>query len=326
MRYLKAFAWENTWFVWVFCGCFLFPPLIAYLSIPSLLDLYRETGLRLNVIMLAVGLVAGTSGIFYGLGLVRVGLAMANSLSNGVALIGGSFLPLILQHPEAMHGKVGSFLATGLGLSLGGVGVCALAASQTDQRSAYMNEEPQRSKTQFRIVLEGIVLCVAAGLLTPLMNWGLAFAGDFSIAARRHGASPAFESFALFVPYLGTSFVSNGIYCAMLWKKNGTFRQFATPQGLWFTFVAIIMAVIWMGGILFYGWAMPWMGSYGPIIAWPISLASTSIASAVAEYLYGDWTGKALRTLLYGLAMLIASVAAFAYCSLLIQVNTVTQS
>ena len=59
MRYMKAFAWENTWFVWPFCGCSLFPPLIAYLTIPSLLEAFRATGLRLNCIMLGVGFVAG---------------------------------------------------------------------------------------------------------------------------------------------------------------------------------------------------------------------------------------------------------------------------
>src|SRR5215813_12701859 len=94
MRYMKEFAWENTWFVWVFSGCVVFPVLIGYASIPSLLGVFREVGLRLNLIVLAVGLVAGMSGILFGLALAKVGMTLANSLSNGVSLVIGSFLPL----------------------------------------------------------------------------------------------------------------------------------------------------------------------------------------------------------------------------------------
>jgi L-rhamnose-H+ transport protein len=317
MRYMKAFAWENTWFVWVLFSCLLFPPLIAYLTIPSLAAVYQETGARLNLIMLAVGLVAGTSGIFFGLGLARIGMALANSLSNGVSLAIGSFIPLIVQHPEVLNEYVGMVLIAGLGLSIGGVCFCAWAGSQSEHESEYMDSSnlPQLRR---RAVLNGIILSIAAGLLTPLLNLGLAFAGEFADAAKRQGASQAFMSFALYVPYLGTSFVSNGIYCAVLWKKNGSYRQFKDRRGLVFTAMAVGMAAIWIVGNILYGWAMPWMQSYGPILGWPISLASTTVAATVAEYLYGDWKGKALRILFFGVLMLMGSIALLAYCGLLL--------
>src|SRR6185503_4397070 len=83
MRYMKRFAWENTWFIWALTGCVLFPPLIAWLTIPSLFRVLSEVGLRLNLIVLGMGLIAGTSGICIGLALSRVGMTITNSLSNG---------------------------------------------------------------------------------------------------------------------------------------------------------------------------------------------------------------------------------------------------
>ena len=49
MRYMTKFAWENTWFVWVISGCLIFPPIIAYLTIPSLFQVLEQVGLRLKL-------------------------------------------------------------------------------------------------------------------------------------------------------------------------------------------------------------------------------------------------------------------------------------
>ena len=83
--------------------------------------------------------------------------------------------------------------------------------------------------------------------------------------------------------------------------------------------MAVGMAVLWIIGCVLYGWAMPWMKSFGPVIGWPVSMACTNVASAVAEYFYGDWRGRALRTLSYGLLVLTLAIFIFGYANLLIQ-------
>lgn len=318
MRYMKQFAWENTWFIWCLFALIIFPPIIAFLTIPDILGVLKEVGWRLNLIILGVGLVAGTSGILFGVGLSRVGMTLANSLSNGVSLVLGSFVPLVIQHRNEVTGKIGITLIIGLLLSLIGVIICAVAGAQQTGDSAY-SEVDYKSRSRTFIALQGVGLCIAAGLLTPLLNFGIAFADDYMLIARKHGASEVFMTFAFYIPYLGTSFVSNAIYCFILWKRNQTHKQFRDPSAPKFVMMAASMAVIWMVGMLFYGWAMPSMKSYGPVIGWPISLVSTSIASAIVEYLYGDWHGKAWNTLKYGLMALIISIGMFAYANLIIQ-------
>jgi L-rhamnose-H+ transport protein len=313
MRYMKKFAWENTWFVWALAGCFIMPPLIACVTIPSLLVVLREVGLRLNLIVLGVGLVAGTSGILFGRSLGKVGMTLANSLSNGVSLVIGSFVPLVIQHRGVLHSSVGASILAGLGLSVLGVVVCAVAGSQRGQESAYMQIDYHGGTRITAVALEGIALSIAAGLLTPFMNFGVAFADDYMKVARAHGASEAFMTLAFYVPYLGASFVSNAIYCGYLWKKNHTAKQFREPNGVRFTLMAVVMAGIWIVGMLLYGWAMPWMHTFGPVIGWPIMLASCNLGVAVIEYFYGDWTGKSLRTLTYGLIALSGSISLLAY-------------
>jgi hypothetical protein len=174
-----------------------------------------------------------------------------------------------------------------------------------------------------RIVLQGIISSIAAGLLMPLINLGLAFGDDFMRVARNHGASETFMSFAVYVPFFATTFVSNSVYCALRWKKNQSYKQFFEPRSLHLAALAALIAAMWMGGNVLYGWALPWMQTYGPVLGWPICLASCNIAAALAECAYGDWRGNALSILAVGLGVLTASIAMFGYASLLIQ-NAVT--
>lgn len=319
MRYMTKFAWENTWFVWVLSGCVIFPPVIAFLAIPSFLEVLEQVGFRLNLIMLAVGLVAGISGICIGRAIGMVGIALANSLCNGMALVVGAFVPLVIQHRAALHGKIGASLIAGLALGAAGVVVVAIAGSRRKMESAYMKIDYRGGSRITAVAVTGVVLSIVAGLLTPLQNIGIAFGGAFMKAAQAHGSSEVFMTFAFYVPYLATSFVSNGVYCAHLWKKNDTFKQFKVPQNMRYAAMAVGMAVVWIIALLLYGWAMPWMKTYGPVIGWPVALASNCLASAAVEYLYGDWRGKDLRTLSYGLLVLMCSIGMFTYSNLLIQ-------
>ncbi|MEW5979620.1 MAG: L-rhamnose/proton symporter RhaT [Acidobacteriota bacterium] len=318
MRYTKQFAWENTWFIWAFTCCLLFPPTIAYFTIPDLLQVFREVGVRLNLIILGVGLVAGMSGICIGLGLRKVGMAITNSLSSGVALAVGAFVPLAVQHRSVLFTNVGLTLYLGLILAVAGVVICALAGSKRNGESAYASQSHQATNKRRSIILQGIVLAIVAGLLTPAQNFGMAFADTFMKVARAHGSSEAFMAFAFYIPYFGTSFVSNGIYCAWLWKKNNSLAQFREPCAVRFTALSVGMAALWIGGCILYGWAMPWMKTFGPVVAWPISMVTTNLTSAFVEYLYGDWEGKALQALTYGLVVLTIAIGIFGYSSFMI--------
>jgi L-rhamnose-H+ transport protein len=321
MRYLKAFAWENSWFAWNLWACAVFSPLIAWWTIPSIFSVFDEIGLKRNLAILAIGLLSGGTAILFGLGLARVGTTLVNSLCNGVGLIAGSFIPLLVQHREALEGRVGLLLMVGFALSLLGVVVCAWAGSLREQPSAYMDHDHETTR---RVNLEGILLCIAAGLLMPLVNLGLAFGDGMMLVAEEHGASDVFKSFAVYVPFFATTFVSTAAYSATKWKSSRTYDQFFGPGGMRLLVIAAAIAALWMGGNVLYGWALPWMDSYGPVLAWPICLVSCNIAAALVECAYGDWKGKSLQALAVGLLILTASIATFGYASLLIQDSAIT--
>jgi L-rhamnose-H+ transport protein len=319
VRYMNKFAWENIWFVYSLFGSAAFPFLLGWVTIPSMFGLYREIGWRMNLLVIAAGLLSGAAVIMYGLALVRIGMALVNALGNGIALLLSAFVPLLIQHREAIQGPLGLSLVLGMAFAVPGVVICAVAASERDQDSAYMDTEQQKERSHARIAWIGVGLAIGFGLLQPAMNFGLAFAGDYVKLARAHGTSEAFTCNAFYIPFLAPSLLSSGIYFAYLWKKNRTLGQFRGPNVLRYCLWCVLIAVIWFVGMVLYGWAMPWMKSYGPIIGWPVLMAGITLFSAAVEYLYGDWRGRALRTLTHGLVALTISIAIFGYANWLIE-------
>ncbi|MGD0012558.1 MAG: L-rhamnose/proton symporter RhaT [Terriglobia bacterium] len=321
VRHIKKFAWENIWFIFSLFGVVIFPILVGGLTIPSMLGLYREIGWRMNLLVIAAGLLGGAGAVMYGLSLVRIGMAQVNGLGNGISVVVGAFVPLIIQHREAMRGRLGLSLLLGAMFGVLGVVICALAASQRDQESAYMDPEQQKGHSHAHTAFVGVLLAVGYGLTASIMNFGLAFADDYMKLARTHGTSEVFAANAFYIPMCFANFLSSSLYYGYLWKKNGTLAQFRGPKVLRYWLWCTLIAAIWFfGGMILYGWAMPWMKSYGPVVGWPVCLTASTLSCAVVEYCYGDWKGRPLRTLSFGLVALSTSIAVFGYVSWLIQI------
>lgn len=130
VRYMAKFAWENTFFVYELFGLVVLPIFTGYVTIPFLLDVYREVGWRTNLLIMTVGFLGGAGAVVYGLALVRIGMALVNAIGNGISIVLGSFIPLLIQHHEALQGRLGFALTSGIVLGLLGVVICAVAASQ----------------------------------------------------------------------------------------------------------------------------------------------------------------------------------------------------
>lgn len=206
----------------------------------------------------------------------------------------------------------------GLVFAVLGVAISA-AAAQHKQESAYLHADARKGQDRVRTALVGILLAAGFGLIQPLYNFGLAFTDDYMKLAGLHGASDAFTSVAFFIPYLAPSFLSSCLYFGFLWKKNRSFGQLRGPHWLRYYALTSAIALVWFAGILLYGWAMPWMKTFGPVVGWPVNLIAITILSAVVEYFYGDWHGKPLRMLTCGLIALTISIAIFGYANLLLQ-------
>ncbi len=45
MKFTREWAWENTWLVWTIFALVIFPPLLTFLTVPALGEVYAQTGM-----------------------------------------------------------------------------------------------------------------------------------------------------------------------------------------------------------------------------------------------------------------------------------------
>jgi len=75
--------------------------------------------------------------------------------------------------------------------------------------------------------------------------------------------------------------------------------------------LAVLMALLWGGSIFVYGAAAPRLGSLGPSIWWPLSLATGLLLANVIGVGLGEWRGvpQGSKKLMYsGILVLIVAI------------------
>ena len=101
----------------------------------------------------------------------------------------------------------------------------------------------------------------------------------------------------------------------MLFRSVAKFRQ---PGAIRLYSLAAVMAVLWGGSIFVYGAAAPRLGSLGPSIGWPLSLATGLLLANLIGISLGEWrrVPQAAKTLMYsGILVLIFAIVVLSRAS-----------
>jgi len=110
---------------------------------------------------------------------------------------------------------------------------------------------------------------------------------------------------------LGSGAIANLAYCGYLLGKNRTWSNFRQPKSMPLYALAILMGLLWAGGIFAYGLAAPKLGKLGPAIGWPLSLVVSLVTANCWGFLTGEWklsSPPARRAMRVGLAILLVAI------------------
>ncbi len=306
-KYTTRWKWENIWAVWAVVALFVTPWLLAFLTIPDLLSFYQNTSVGFILLLVAFGFGVGLSQVFFGLALAAVGLSIGFAVTIGLSTALGSLVPLVLLHPGEVLTPKGTTVITGVALILIGTGCCGLASSKKSRDAerttgAALDRLPQRRFSA------GMVLCILAGVLSPLVNVALAFGSPMLSRAAQLGVGPAHQANVIWPPLLTSTMIPYLAYCFYLWRKNGSLRLFTLPgTGLYWLF-GTMMGLLWAGSLAFYGAASTRMAAMGPVLGWPLFMSVIIISSNVWGFATGEWRGtkpKTVALMLAGIGFLI---------------------
>jgi L-rhamnose-H+ transport protein len=306
MKRVRGWEWENTWLVWSFLAMILIPLAVAATTIPNLRAVYNAAGPESLARTAIYGMLWGASAVLFGLGIMRVGLALGFGIILGIGSSLGAIVPLVSLHRNQLFTTVGFLTLTGIGIILAGVSACARAGLLRETAGA-----TQRSEGSFTT---GLVICVLSGIGTTFMSLGLNEAAPIYVAAEALGASRAYSVNAVWPAMLAGGFTVNAAYCIFLMIRRRSAARFAHSV-LTNLSLALAMAVLWSGSNFVYGAGARGMGPLGLVLGWPIYMAAIVLTANAWGVLTGEWRGAGRRAAAWAVAgslLLVAGISVIA--------------
>ncbi|MDE3199561.1 MAG: hypothetical protein KGN79_01470 [Acidobacteriota bacterium] len=303
MKYTRKWAWENTWLIWSLLALLILPALAAWLSVPSLSQLYHnaDSAMLLSVFLFGVGW--GIAQVLFGLALSSIGIALAFSIVLGLSAAIGSLLPFIQFHRDRLFEPQGLMALVGLALVIVGVTITAIAGRMRDRSS---NTETT-SNIPFTT---GLILAIVSGVCASMMNLGIANGAPLAQAAALHGAGSNWVVTAIWLPLLVGGSLPNLLYCFYLLRKRGTTANFSVASSGSHWGLTLCMAVLWFGSSLLYGISSGLLGELGAVIGWPVFMSLIVITASAVGVLTGEWRGASRRALQVQIAAVVVLVIA----------------
>ena len=212
----------------------------------------------------------------------------------------GSLIPLF-QIENATSQPSFPYIIGGLIISLIGVAITAKAGIDRDKLI--------NSSSKSKNILKGLLIAVACGLLSSLLNVGFANAAPIAEKAQEFGVITRNSSLAAWVVVLWGAFIMNFSYAIILLFKNNTWSTFSLKNSVNAYKWSFIAGFCWFAALGVYGQGAALLGEIGPVIGWPILLGLSLIISNYWAYNAGEWNNakKPFNKLLIGLFVLIIS-------------------
>lgn len=313
-RYTPRWKWEHIWGG----GSLMSILLVAWLTIPAPLQVLREAGASSLLMTSLFGAAWGLGGIFFGLGVEIVGIAVGVSLILGLIAVVGSALPLLIYKPEQVATPGGQLLLGALAIMIVGIVLCGYAG-RLRQRAAQdvavaavaggsetvVAPAASQNRSKFKL---GMFFCILSGVLSPMVNFAVIKGDTLRALAIQHGASPLWAMNAVWLLVFTVAYGVFVIYALFLMAKNKTFSEWIHPPTGKYWGLAITMGLLWGGGVILYGAGVSYMGSLGAYAGWPLLLVAAIAGSNVSAILIGEWKGaskKPSRVMSAALAVLV---------------------
>ncbi len=157
LKYVRGWAWEKTWLFYSIVGMVIVPWLIVAWAVPHPASVFASVPTRELVTTALFGAGWGIGSVLFGLGVARVGTAMAFAIVVSMTATLGSLIPLAVLQPSELRSARTLWLLLGLAIVLLGLTLCAgLVSSKRPHRkvsrqkkTAEVQASPRRRRVDF---------------------------------------------------------------------------------------------------------------------------------------------------------------------------------
>ncbi|MBE0537674.1 MAG: hypothetical protein IH624_18570 [Phycisphaerae bacterium] len=312
----KTTPWENLWGPFFFFATLLIPVTLGPLVVKGLFATASAAGFNVILWPLVFGLLWGFGSMTLGLSFAFIGLSLAYAINYGAQIAFGSIVPMAIHHPETILTPQGFVVMAGVAACLLGVvvsgraGILKTASLQKSQPAAAdgMDKQPR--------IFTGQAIAFISGLLCACYAVAFSFGGPVMDISQNQFGNPAWSSTFMVTALIlwGGSLSACG-YCIYKLCRNRTWKNFASPGIGKTLLLALIMACLHDGAILFWGLGVPKLGRLGVSVGYASFMSFAIIVGNVNGFLTGEWKGagrNSVNWIIAGIIILIIGVCILA--------------
>jgi L-rhamnose-H+ transport protein len=291
--------------------------LIPVLFFPFIADgLYAtcgKAGASVIMLPLAFGFLWGLGSMTLGLSFAFIGLSLAYAINYGAQIIFGSMGPLLIHSPQELLTTHGYVIMLGVGICLLGVVVSGKAALLKSQG---VESPAQEEKQGGSALVKGLFVAFLSGLLCACYSIAFSFGSQVMEISQNSFGNAAWRStFVITALVLWGGAVSSLAYCLFKLFQNRTWDHFARGTIIKTLIIALLMALLHDGAILFWGLGASRLGSLGVGVGYAVFMSFAIIVGNINGFITGEWKGasqQSKRWIAAGIAVLIIGVSVLA--------------
>jgi len=168
-KYIKNYAWENTWGAFFFFAMLVVPVGFAAVVVNGLWSTFGDVSPLAIFGVMALSFLWGVGFCCWGYGLSMVGLSLGYAMTMGTMCLVGSMLPFFLGNASDAATTGGMIVILGILICIAGVAVNGFAGVLRD-KSQGGGGEPEAGSGKKKSMLAGLLVCVLAGVLSSGLN------------------------------------------------------------------------------------------------------------------------------------------------------------
>jgi len=311
LKKVRNWAWESGWlsmglFAWVIVPC-----VVAYLSVPGLWDVLKDSPGSSLIWSYAFGLLWGIGGLTFGLSMRYLGMSLGYSLALGCTAAFGTIIPPVYYRTflQMLRQPSGRVTLAGVLVCLAGIAVVGRAGMIKEKR---LSDEQKKASVREFDFRKGFLIAILCGVMSACFAFGIAAGKPIAARAVEAGASPLWQNGPIFIVIMAGGFTTNLLWCLFLSLKNRSVRDFVNRRGTPLAanyFFAALAGLTWYLQFMFYGMGTTKMGKYD-FSSWSILMAFIIAFSNIWGLALKEWKGSTRRIYFLigaGIAILILS-------------------
>jgi len=312
----KGTAWETLWGPFFFFVTILIPTTVFPFIAKGLFATCADAGSAGILMPVLFGFFWGLGSMTLGISFGLIGLSLAYALNYGAQIVTGGMGPFIIHHSDQLTTAHGCTIMAGVAVCIIGVIVCGRAATLKSNSQADSSDD--RTVLTGGKLIKGLTVAVLSGVLCACYGIAVSYGGDVTdISVGQYGNSGWRAAFVVAALILWGGSVSACGYCVYKLCANKTWGTLIQPGVGKVLLIALIMAFLHDGAILFLGVGVPKLGTqtFGAAVAYPVFMSFAIIVGNVNGFLTREWKGASKQSIYWiitGIIILIVGVSILA--------------